>query len=202
MPTPPKTRRRWFQFRLTMLFVLMTLVAVWLAWELSFIRERQAWLRENAALVDPDSILAANFVTSLSTPLSRQITGTLTFNTVAPGEPKESIPWWRNWLGDEAVSIILAGKDWTDDDHEQVVRLFPEAKIRPHLIFGRPISGATGTILRGPAYSPDPWNTYQNDMGDGGSLSLPEPPIKDWKTSHELCPVPLTLSKRIRRFRR
>jgi hypothetical protein len=52
----PAARRRWFQFRLRTLFVLTTLVALWLAWELSFIRERQAWLRENPALV-PDNPL-------------------------------------------------------------------------------------------------------------------------------------------------
>ena len=54
----PAPRRRWFQFGLRTLFVLMTLVALWLAWELNFIRERQAWLRENPALV-PDNTLDA-----------------------------------------------------------------------------------------------------------------------------------------------
>ena len=53
----PAPRRRWFQFGLRTLFVLTTLVALWLAWELSFIRERQAWLRENPALVDQDAPL-------------------------------------------------------------------------------------------------------------------------------------------------
>jgi hypothetical protein len=44
--------RRRFQFSLTSLLLVITLVAIWLAWEFSFIRERQAWVRENAALAD------------------------------------------------------------------------------------------------------------------------------------------------------
>ena len=52
MTDAARPRRRWFQFRLMSLFLLTTLVAIWLAWELNFIRERQAWLRENAALLD------------------------------------------------------------------------------------------------------------------------------------------------------
>ena len=42
-------RRRWFQFSLASLFIPTTLVATWLAWELSFIRERQAMRRWIAA---------------------------------------------------------------------------------------------------------------------------------------------------------
>ena len=40
--TTTKPRRRWFQFSLTSLFLLTTLVALWLAWELSYVRERRS----------------------------------------------------------------------------------------------------------------------------------------------------------------
>ena len=49
-----RSPRRWFQFRLGALFLLTTLVALWLAWELSYIRERKslrAALEESGATV-------------------------------------------------------------------------------------------------------------------------------------------------------
>ena len=46
--------RRLFQFSITSLLAVTTLVAIWLAWELSYIRERQEWLRGHPLLVDAD----------------------------------------------------------------------------------------------------------------------------------------------------
>ena len=79
------------------MFLMVTVVAVWLGWELKFIRERQAWLRENASLVDVSD------------------------------ESDAHIPWWRKWLGDEPVPAIVFPPDWTDEDCANVARLFPEA---------------------------------------------------------------------------
>lgn len=109
-----RSRRRWFQFSLTSLFLLTTLVAIWLAWELAFIHERQTWLRENAVLVDP--IGATNQITSPAGP------GTISFVQIVPPPPAvpRSIPWWRRMLGDEAVPAILEGEGWADDDHARV----------------------------------------------------------------------------------
>jgi hypothetical protein len=75
-----KPRRRWFQFGLRTLFIVMTVVALLLAWELSFIRERQAWLRENPALVDQDATL-------LPVPLAQMV-----MPPTAAGAPPALVP--------------------------------------------------------------------------------------------------------------
>ena len=41
-----KPTRRWFRFGLRTLFVVMTLVAVWLGWQASIVRERNALIAE------------------------------------------------------------------------------------------------------------------------------------------------------------
>jgi len=145
-------RRRWFQFGLRTLFVLMTVVALWLAWELSFIRERQAWLRENAALV-PDSTLdpalvavnsqaappfaqvGATGATSGSAPSTAPNTtnGSVSFSFVTlspPSPPREAtIPFWRTMLGDTAVAEVTAPNEWTEAERAHTTRLFPEAEL-------------------------------------------------------------------------
>ncbi len=115
------TRRRWFQFRLRGLLVAVTLLALfmgWLGWELKFVRERTTaikWVRDNGgtcvmasdwrALAPPGSPLVKSFPT---------------------------VPFWRRWMGDEAV-IILFPKDYATDWAEHLewdklfLRLFPEA---------------------------------------------------------------------------
>jgi hypothetical protein len=102
MPPALKQTRHRLQFSVTSLFILTTLVAIWLAWELSFIRERQVWVRENERLLTSDP------------------------TAVAP--PVAHIPWWRTLLGDQAVPSILA-IEWSDEDTAHVGRLFPEAVI-------------------------------------------------------------------------
>ena len=122
MAHAPPTRRRWFQFSVGTLLLLVTVFAVWLGWELKFIRDRQAWLRENAVLVDPemrpdDVFPGGSYV--IMPPLR------------LPPRYEASIPTWRKWLGDEAVPWIIEGEDWTDIDRARAVRLFPEAKLIP-----------------------------------------------------------------------
>ncbi len=135
------SRRRWFQFSLTSLFLLTTLVALWLAWELAFIRERQAWLRDNAALVDLDVSTSTVMITGI----------TIASSTTAPAPllPPPTISWWRRLLGDEAVPTITEGDNWTDDDRALVARLFPEATIAPQA--GNLTFSINAVIEEGPA---------------------------------------------------
>jgi hypothetical protein len=54
--------RCWFRFSLRTLFVLVTLIAVWLGWSLNWIRQRHAFLRDRRAFVfgiDPDAVTPA-----------------------------------------------------------------------------------------------------------------------------------------------
>jgi hypothetical protein len=73
--------RRFFQFSITSMLLVTTLVAIWLAWDLSFIRERQAWIRQNASLLESD-------------PSAQPVVA--------------HVPWWRVMLGDEADPDGLA----------------------------------------------------------------------------------------------
>ena len=97
--------RRFFQFSITSMLLVTALVAIWLAWELAFIRERQAWIKDHPLLVDP---------------------------SLLQGLPVHvaTIPWWRRVLGDEAMPSIAALDIWDDDDRAAVMHLFPEAALR------------------------------------------------------------------------
>jgi hypothetical protein len=107
MPQAPQTRRRWFQFGLGTLFVVVTIFAVWLGWELKFIRERQAFLMRAGA----DRTWYV---------MSSQLDGPIT-----PRHRIPTIPFWRRWLGDEAVAIMEPPHGIAAD--EEIDALFPEA---------------------------------------------------------------------------
>ncbi len=97
-----KSRRR-FQFSLRTLFVLITLVALWIGWSLNWIRQRQAFL-------PPDDL-------DQTRPFASSTEKTVT----APG---------LLWIfGEEGVATIFVPERQTDDFAE-AKRLFPEADVR------------------------------------------------------------------------
>jgi hypothetical protein len=110
---------RFFQFSITSMLLVTTLVAIWLAWELAFIRERQAWIRDNAALLESD-------------PSAQRVVA--------------HIPWWRMLLGDEAVATLEESDEWSEDERDYVVRLFPEATLQKTIIYSLPVTGTLSTI--------------------------------------------------------
>jgi hypothetical protein len=105
-------------------------------------------VRDNAALVGDVVALAPTnlgaFTSSpfggpLPQPLPKVVideeSGVVSFLPVIPpvaSPPRnESIPRWRKWLGDEPVTGIFEGDDWTDADRRNVRHLFPEAELFP-----------------------------------------------------------------------
>ncbi|MBI2826476.1 MAG: hypothetical protein HYX69_17510 [Planctomycetia bacterium] len=94
----PKPRRRRFQFSLGTLLLVMTLFAVWLAWELRFIRERQA------------------FMAWVEKTLATEVNHAWLFDPLA--KPAQ-IPTWRRWLGDKPVDVLLLPYVATDADAEK-----------------------------------------------------------------------------------
>jgi hypothetical protein len=119
MSEAPPTRRRWYQFGLGTLFLVVTVFAMWLAWELNFIRERQAWLR----LARDNRVVAKT---------ASDWTGTVPASA--------QIPIWRRLLGDESIVAIRLLVGSPDEELQQVRRLFPEsdtAIVTSGGIFGR-----------------------------------------------------------------
>jgi hypothetical protein len=112
MATDPKPRR--LRFTLRTLLVVMAAVGVWLGWQLSIVRERQAtrhWLSEGAGWF----ITATDYAQIPSPPAA---------------EPTaRQVPFWRLWLGDEPIAQIgfepVVGKA----ERQHVKKLFPEAYV-------------------------------------------------------------------------
>lgn len=134
-------KRRWFRFSLRLMFVLWTVVAIWLGWEARIVGKRRAFL---ASLKDPTLITTGHFPT---TPNSFRYRGGTVFGTLGgtsasikhgfagPREerlisfsPRASgeLSRRRLWLGDKSYQTII----YHDGPPASEARkLFPEAFI-------------------------------------------------------------------------
>ena len=126
MSNPTPKSRRWFKwswltFSLRTMFVVVTVFAVWLGWELKYVRDRKAAL----------DLLTQSGGTTV-------IYGTLS-NPVSLPVP---IPWWRRLLGDEGIPYLLFPATWTDEECNHAIQLFPEARPYP-----RPLGWKSGGKL-------------------------------------------------------
>jgi len=115
-------RRRWFQFSLRTMFVVVTVFAVWLGWQLKIVNERQAfllWVENTGGVYGP---VVAN----------------------SGHQDQPQIQFWRIWLGDFGVIVIGLGKQFENDQGkaEEARQLFPEADIYPE----RPARESRGRI--------------------------------------------------------
>jgi len=111
-----KPKRRWFQFRLRTLLIVIALLATalgWLGWQLRFIRSRRMAMDETRkwAVETNQMRRALPYWTEVRDP--------------------EEIPWYRRALGDATVArvLIINGGGATDDDARRLRELFPEADI-------------------------------------------------------------------------
>jgi hypothetical protein len=110
-------RRRWYQFGLGTMFMVMTVFALWLGSELRFVRERQQHIR----------MLAEGGHTFYSLAEKLKADAQLDFQTIAP-ESYPRISFWREWLGDQAFTLVSA--DGTiPGEVARVYRLFSEANL-------------------------------------------------------------------------
>jgi len=114
-----KPRRRWFNFSLRTLFIVVTVLCCWLAWESSVVRNRQAVLsriRTNSAFN----------ITTAQSYKERYPTGT-------PVPSLARIPLVRRLLGDEAIQEIWFYRwvqSFSEEELSQLTRTFPEAETR------------------------------------------------------------------------
>lgn len=100
MPALP--RRRWFRYSLRTMLVVVTVFAVWLGWELKFVRERKAFLDWTIE--------------------ERHIIRFTHFDGPAP-----AVPFWRRWLGDAPVQSVMLPHGSSEADLIRAQSLFPEA---------------------------------------------------------------------------
>jgi hypothetical protein len=111
--------RRWFNFSLRMLFVVMTLICCYLGWQSSIVRKRQALLREIKGSVAYQVIPALEYA-----------------NRLPPGGPiarVATIPTLRSLLGDQAVQVIWIHpytQDYSKIQRDRLAKTFPEAELQ------------------------------------------------------------------------
>ena len=106
-----------FRFRLRTLFVVITLLCLWLGWQVKIVRDRQTVRQQLAA--------RGAQIRELPPPEVRQgISYDLDFQYAEAHGP----PWYRVLLGDVAVATIYFPKIATED-LQQASRYFPEATV-------------------------------------------------------------------------
>ncbi len=110
--------RRWFAFSLRTLFIVVTMFAVWLGWELNFVRQRLALRKQLAA--------GAGWVLT--------VTEYCGYSACAlPGRSVRAdvmkIPFWRRWMGDEPIAQMGFDRGATAADRARARELFPEAYV-------------------------------------------------------------------------
>ncbi len=105
-------KRRWFQFGLGTMLLLVTLLCVWLAWQMHVVRERE--------LVRASVTRHGAVVTALKDRIEWKGFGT---------SPQISVPFWRQWVGDEPIAGIAFSPDADEADVERAQRVFPEASV-------------------------------------------------------------------------
>ena len=124
MPPAPKHSRRWFQFSLGTMFLVVTVLALWLAWEPNIVRERQValtWIRDyqiGYLLLEEDWQTPENrtLIENLKTACPERVAPTTRLR----------VPYIREVLGDKIiVAIGLKSKG----DLSRIQSLFPEASI-------------------------------------------------------------------------
>jgi hypothetical protein len=109
----------WFRFSLRTMFILVTAICCWLAWESSVVRGRQAVLRE----------LRARPGIEITTAEARAVQ--LPPGTAPPPAARVSLV--RRWLGDQAIQEIAYAQGYHNlsrADLDRIARTFPEAKLR------------------------------------------------------------------------
>src|SRR6266702_5950070 len=98
-------KRRWFQFSLRTLFIVMTLFGCWLGYQLS-------WIRQRHALLSPQQVYGCG--------------------TVTVYQGGTSAPWSIRVFGEPGYGELIVEVDDcsdADDTKRRVEMLFPEAKV-------------------------------------------------------------------------
>jgi hypothetical protein len=134
--------RRWFSFSLRTMFVVVTALCCYLAWQMSIVRQRQSMLSELRVQPHVQVTTAETWLQLLSP---------------GPESPKmATIPRVRQWLGDEAIQTISLGRGYhtlKQEQLDQLAKIFPEATVHEHEILFEPCHPGCfprGTLIETP----------------------------------------------------
>jgi hypothetical protein len=114
----PKRKRRWFQFSLRSLLIVVAVTAVacaWFAHEAHAVQQRKTlrkWIEEGGG-------------TCVANDLGRQIP------SVPPGSRIDEPSFVRRWLGDQTVRAIFLPRKTSDRDLQRIRTCFPGASLIP-----------------------------------------------------------------------
>jgi hypothetical protein len=126
---PPKRKRRWFQFSLRTLMIVVTLFCVvvggYVGWQAKIVRERKATAREVTGL--GGMMYSATRVTRFG-PDAEFSMGDRFFKP-----PYPSVSFLRRWLGDDWVVGIVLPRSTSAEMEKKVIAAFPEAVVRLRL---------------------------------------------------------------------
>ena len=105
----PVHKRRWFQFSIRTMFVLVTVLTVlgyWLGYQLNWIHERHN----------------ARVGTGIGKAAIRQPDGSTKWIVLTP-----DAPWPLGWFGEKGVKFLMLPKSTPREEVDRILALFPEA---------------------------------------------------------------------------
>lgn len=152
----------WFRFSLRTMFVVVTAICCWLAWESNIVHQRKAELRELRLKPGVQVTTVDVWLKNLSPSAS------------PPRAAKVSLI--RQWLGDEAIQSISCARGYHHLSQEQLdrlARIFPEAEVHEYELALEPCHPGCfprGTLVDTPQ-GPRPIESIQ--PGDAVTVILP-----------------------------
>jgi hypothetical protein len=112
--------RRYFRFSLRTVFLAMTVLALWLGWNLNAVHQRQTLLKKLVANRSIQVVSSDEYIAR--------------FPAGIPPLPVASVSIVRRWLGDRAIQQIwytwYAPAAPSPEQHKRLSELFPEADIQ------------------------------------------------------------------------
>ncbi len=120
---PPKRKRRWFQFHLRTLLIVVTLLAAplgYVGWQAKIVRERHDLLKR---LVGMGGL-------SINAEQAERLSGSGLAAQEIAHRPATQVPWIRRLLGDETIAFLVLPSRLNGPDVEEIIDAFPEAAVK------------------------------------------------------------------------
>jgi hypothetical protein len=109
-----KPKRRWYQFSLRTLLIAMTLLAIWLGWNIKKVRQRSEYARYLIAKGEDVIPLESAATVAAQHPWSTK-----------------RVPWVWRWMGATPIEYIRIheARGFAQADARVMADLFPEARV-------------------------------------------------------------------------